>query len=57
MKLKIELDIETTEALMKSAARELWPAGLQAEVLLKRALGVPFPPADYLKEVRIATKT
>ena len=50
MKLKIELDTETTEALMNSAVRELRPAGLQAEVLLKRALGLPFPPEDRPKE-------
>jgi hypothetical protein len=60
MKLKIELDNETTEALMKSAVRELRPAGSQAEVLLKRALGLPFPPEGHPghpKEAEIATKT
>jgi hypothetical protein len=52
MKLKIDLDMETTEALMRSAVRELRPAGLQAEVLLKRALGLTFPPKGRPKETK-----
>jgi hypothetical protein len=44
MKLRLDLDAEATEALIKSGLHELRPPNLQAEVLLRRALGLPFPP-------------
>ena len=43
MKLRLVLDEQTSEALMRSALRELRPTPLQAEVLLRRALGLPVP--------------
>jgi hypothetical protein len=43
MRLRIDLDPQTAEALAKSAVRELRPVPMQAEVLLRRALGLPFP--------------
>ena len=43
MKLRLELDQQTAEALTKSAISELRPTPLQAEVLLRRALGLPVP--------------
>ena len=43
MRLRLELDTQTTEALAQSAIRELRPASMQAEVLLRRALGLPVP--------------
>jgi hypothetical protein len=44
MKVRLDLDIETTKALIESGLHELHPPNLQAEVLLRRALGLPFPP-------------
>ena len=43
MRLRFELDTQTAEALAQSAIRELRPVPLQAEVLLRRALGLPVP--------------
>jgi hypothetical protein len=43
MKIKLDLDTQTWEALAISAVRELRPAPMQAEVLLMRALGLPVP--------------
>jgi hypothetical protein len=40
---KIPLDPETERALAESGIRELRPPGLQAVVLIRRALGLPFP--------------
>jgi hypothetical protein len=50
MRVRLDLDQTTYDALVTSAVRELRPASLQAEVLLKRALGLPFPPAACPKE-------
>jgi hypothetical protein len=44
MRIKLELDPETTEKLVEAAVREKRPAAWQAEVLLRTALGLPFPP-------------
>jgi hypothetical protein len=46
MRLKIELDPETTERLVASAVAECRPIPMQAEVLLRRALNLPFPYPD-----------
>ena len=43
MRLKLELDPETAEKLAQSAVVEKRPLAWQAEVLLRRALGLPFP--------------
>ena len=44
MRLTIELDERTKEALIASAGRELRPLAWQALVLLRRALGLePWP--------------
>jgi hypothetical protein len=44
MRIKLDLDSEATDALVASAMHELRPPNLQAQVLLRRALGLPFPP-------------
>ena len=41
--LKLDLDDTTFGLLIKSAMRERRPTSWQAEVLLRRALGLPFP--------------
>ena len=41
MRLKITLDRETTGRLVEAAVRESRPVGFQAEVLIRRALGMP----------------
>jgi hypothetical protein len=43
MRIKLELDNEMTEKLVQAAVREQRPAAWQAEVMLRRALGLPFP--------------
>jgi hypothetical protein len=44
MRLKLELDQELSEALQAAAERELRYPHQQLEVLLRQALGLPFPP-------------
>lgn len=39
MRLKLELDPETTERLIESAAHDRRPVAWQAEVILRRGLG------------------
>ena len=41
--LKLDLDGETYEGLLARAASERRPVDWQAEVELRRALGLPFP--------------
>lgn len=41
--VKLDLDLDTYEHLARSAIRELRPVHWQAEVLLRQALGLPFP--------------
>jgi hypothetical protein len=41
--MKINLDSETFLALLESAVDELRPVDLHAAVVLRRALGLPFP--------------
>lgn len=42
-RLKLDLDIETFEALATNATAERRPVPLHAEVLLRLALHLPFP--------------
>jgi hypothetical protein len=42
-KLKLDVDIETLERLIERAVQERRPITWQAEVLLRQALGLPFP--------------
>jgi hypothetical protein len=66
MRLRLELDQETHDALLKAALVEKRPIDWQAEVILRRALGLPFPRADKnvpstpnpeaMKEVRHAAR-
>lgn len=44
MRLKLELDSEVTEKLIEAALHEKRPLAWHAEVLLRRALGLSFPP-------------
>lgn len=44
MKLRLLLDQETAKALVRRAVQELRPVDMQAEALLRQALGLPFPP-------------
>jgi len=43
MRIKLDLDPETTERLIQAAISENRPVGLHAEVVIRRALGLPFP--------------
>jgi len=43
MRIKLDLDTETTERLIQAAISENRPVGMHAEVILRRALGLPFP--------------
>jgi hypothetical protein len=47
--LKLDVDRETFERLVEAAVRERRPVVMQAEVILRQALGLPFP---YAVEVR-----
>ncbi len=42
-RLRVDLDTETFEALAANAAAERRPVPLQAEVILRQSLGLPFP--------------
>lgn len=57
--LRIDLDAHSFERLAESAFRELRPVNWQAEVLLKRALGVlaPVPTVPNPQESRLALET
>ena len=48
MRLKLDLDEQTTEQLVKSAMAERRPIPWQAEILLQRALGLKTDPCDEL---------
>jgi hypothetical protein len=41
--IKLDLDLHTYEKLAEAAVRELRPVHWHAWVLLRRALGLPFP--------------
>jgi hypothetical protein len=43
VRLKLELDQETSDALNQAAERELRLPSQQAEAILRQALGLPFP--------------
>ncbi len=43
LRLKLELDEDTTVRLVERAATERRPVPWQAEVMLREALGLPFP--------------
>ena len=42
--LRLDVDFETYERLVEVAVSERRPITWQAEVVLRRALGLPFPP-------------
>lgn len=46
MRFKISLDSVTAAALMRSAVANCRPADMQAEVLIREALGLPVPWPD-----------
>jgi hypothetical protein len=54
MKLRLDLDGETFDRLMEVAAQERRPLDWQAEVLLRQALGLPFPYPDVEELVQKA---
>jgi hypothetical protein len=43
MRIRFDLDSQATDALVASAMKELRPPNLQAQVLLRRSLGLPVP--------------
>jgi hypothetical protein len=47
-KLKLDLDTEMLERLVERAVQERRPIVWQAEVLLRQALGLPFPYVSQL---------
>lgn len=51
MRIKLDLDDEATERLIESAVAEKRPMPWQAEVLLRKALGLPWPPRNEVAEV------
>lgn len=52
MRLKLELDEETTARLVEQAAAGKRPIAWQAEITLRKALGLPFPsPGQTRKDV------
>lgn len=50
MRVKLDLDEETTDRLIEIAVAEKRPVPWQAEVLLRKALGLPFPPVAQKEE-------
>ena len=46
MRLKLELDPQTAGALLEEAIRDLRTVDMEAEALLRRALGLPVPFPD-----------
>ncbi len=50
--LRITLDSETHQRLLESALAERRPVPWQAEVVLRRALGLPFPDTNADKSNR-----
>lgn len=55
MRIRLELDNETTERLIERAADERRPVSWQAEVMLRRALGLPFPRREWEEQGEPAT--
>lgn len=51
--VRVDLDTETYQRLMDVALSERRPVPLQAEVVLRRALGLPFPYARPSGRVRV----
>jgi len=49
-RLRLDIDQETLLALMDRALRERRPLVLEAEVLLRQALGLPFPYPGEMNE-------
>jgi len=56
MRLKLILDPETFGALLRAAVRENRPADMEAEVLIRRALGLPVPWPAELSDERAAAE-
>ncbi len=46
MRLRLDIDQETHDRLLQTALVEKRPIHWQAEVILRRALGLPFPRQD-----------
>ena len=47
MRIRIDLDPEAQAGLIRSSVRERRPVHMQAEVLLRRALGLPDCPGEH----------
>lgn len=43
MRLRLDLDRETSAALMEAASADLRPVTMHAQVILRRSLGLPVP--------------
>jgi hypothetical protein len=56
MRLKLLLDPETAAALVQLAVRDLRPADMEAEALIRRGLGLPVPcdppPVEHVPQVQ-----
>jgi hypothetical protein len=64
VRLRLELDADTTAALMRQAVADLRPVDMEAEALLRRVLGLPVPfdatataAAESLNEVSVQCQT
>ncbi len=57
MRIRLELTPEETERLIELAALEKRPIHWQAEILLRRAMGLPWPPEALQAKVSAPTPT
>jgi hypothetical protein len=48
--LKVDIDVEMLERLVERAVRERRPIDMQAAVMLRQALGLPFPYASHVAD-------
>lgn len=53
-KLRVDVDQETYRQIAKEAVAERRPVDLQAEVMLRRAAGLPFPAPLRIGQVEAA---
>ena len=52
MRLRLDLEEDATAKLIQRAAEEKRPVGWQAEVMLREALGLPFPALKTTQAIR-----
>jgi len=55
MRIKLDLDKDTTQKLVERSASDRRPVAWEAEVLLRQALGLPFPFGHEEKQQPLAS--